>query len=214
MALKESAQSFIRYVKEKGGFDVTTAEGRLKGALKASAGQGAPKGSVQTPNTEFKNAIQQELDSFMNTVMSKNPLTQNDYDQAFDETVKRMMTAAEEKDRTCYITFGRIQKIINIWIKYHVMLAFAEVDEALYGKYKALLPVAHVPVDKKVRVWFQEKLSDANNAAIVKTITSWKKYLTREQYYALQYDARDNASRFDAGSALELEARVMGEWQA
>ena len=105
---------------------------------------------------------------------------------------------------------AELQPIVEVAKK----LDISEEDLDLYGKYKALLPVAHVPVDKKVRVWFQEKLSDANNAAIVKTITSWKKYLTREQYYALQYDARDNASRFDAGSALELEARVMGEWQA
>lgn len=212
MALKENAQSFIRYVGQR--FDLTTAEGRLKGALVASAGAGSPAGSRLVPNDELKNAIQAELDAFMNTVMSKNPLTQNDYDQAFDATVQRMMNDAEEKDEDCAITFGRFQKIINIWVKYHVMLAFAEVDDTQFGKYKALLPVAHVPVDRIVRDWFRKNLSEASNAAIVKTITSWKWHLTREQYYAIQHDARDNAAKFDVHSALELEASVIAAWQA
>ena len=211
MALKENAQSFIRYVGQR--FDLTTAEGRLKGAFKA-ASRIDEKGVRLAPNDELRNAIQLELDAFMNTVASKNPLSQDDYDKAFNETVQKMIHDAPEKDAGCYITYGRIQKIINIWIKYHVMLAFAEIDEAQFGKYKALLPVAHVPVDTIVRDWFKKNLSDANHAAVVKTITSWMKRLTSEQYYALQYDARDNAAKFGVNSALELEASVIAAWQA
>ena len=211
MTLRETAQRFISYVNR---FDLTTAEGRLNGALTASAGAGNPKDSRLAPNDELKKAIQAELDNFMTTVMSKKSLTQSDYDLSFDETVQKIMISAEERDEDCAITYGRIQKIINIWIKYFIMLALAEIDEAQFGKYRNLLPVAHVPVDRKVRNWFWQNLSDASNAAIVKTITSWKWHLTREQYYAIQNDARENFAKFGAQSALELEARVIGEWLA
>lgn len=191
-------------------FEITESGERLEGAIRASMGAGNPKGSRVKPNDQFKTAIENRLNTFLSGIMSGD-ISQEKYDEAFYKTVSLLDSDARELDGGCSVSFGRFQKIINIWIKYHVALAYSECDEEQFGKYKASLPVAHIPVDDKVLTWLINWLSenDTDNPAIkeLKGITSWKWGMSEAQYRTLQNAARAISKKLNYSSALELEMR-------
>lgn len=206
MEMKEAALRF------KGGLsvDIAQADERLKGAILASMGQGNPAGWRVKPNDQFREAIENRLSTFLAGVMGAD-ITQGNYDGAFYTTVSLLEADARELDGGCSVSFGRFQKIINIWIKYHIALAYSECDEEQFGNYRVLLPVAHIPVDDYVLGWIIKWLSgnDADNPSIkeLKGIKSWKWGMPEAQYRTLQNVARAISKRFNYSSPLELEMR-------
>jgi len=206
MEMKEASSHFMENIS----FEITESDERLEGAIRASMGAGTPKGSRVKPNDQFKAAIENRLNAFLAGVMSAG-ITQEKYDKAFYNIVSFLESDARELDGGCSVSFGRFQKIINIWIKYHAALAYSECDERQFGKYKALLPVAHIPVDRYVLRWLINwlKKNDCDNPALaeLKGITSWKWGMSEAQYRTLQNAARAISAGLNYASPLELEMR-------
>ena len=206
MEMKEAALSFKDSISVK----IAESDERLKGAILASMGQGTPAGWRVKPNDQFKKAIENRLNAFLAGVMSAS-ITREKYDEAFYKTVSFLESDARELDGGCSVSFGRFQKIINIWIKYHVALAYSECDENQFGKYKTLLSVAHIPVDGYVLGWIINWLSenDTDNPAIkeLKGIKSWKWGMPEAQYRTLQDAAGAISTSLNYSSPLELEMR-------
>ena len=127
----------------------------------------------------------------------------------FYKTINTMYTKAKELDSECKVSFGRFQKIINIWIKYFVALAFTETNEKEFYKYKILISVAHIPVDDYVIKWliYWLKENDKDNPAIkvLNGISSWKWGMTEDQYRFLQDTAKEICKKCKCSSPLELE---------
>lgn len=189
-------------------FEITEPDERLEGAIRASMGAGNPKGSRVKPNEKFKEAIEKSLENFLSEVMDEN-ITQEKYDTFFYKTINTMYTNAKELDSECKVSFGRFQKIINIWIKYFVALAFSETNEKEFYKYKILISVAHIPVDDYVIKWliYWLKENDKDNPAIkvLNEISSWKWGMTEDQYRFLQDTAKEIGKKCECSSPLELE---------
>ena len=200
MELKEAASYFIDRIS----FEIEEPEERLEGAIRASMGAGNPNGARVKPNAEFKEAIKKRLEDFLKEVTVED-ISQEKYDEAFYKTVSSLNSDAGEKDPECKVSFGRFQKIINIWVKYHVVLAYDEDFRNEFDKYKVLLPVAHIPVDRYVLNWFREKRDDTPS------IDSWIWKMSEGQYRSLQNIARDVCRNEKLRSPLELEM-VKGIW--
>ena len=204
--MKEASLLFM----DKVSFEITESGERLEGAIRASMGAGQPKGTRVKPNDAIKKAIETRLDKFLESVMAMGKdLSQEKYDEAFYKTIDDMDSDAKQLDSGCKVSFGRFQKIINIWIKYHVVLAYAECDESQFGKYKALLPVAHIPVDSYVLNWLRKSCNgkDSADVAAMNGFGSWKWEMTKEQYISLQNVAREISREKNYCSPLELEMK-------
>ncbi len=206
MEMKEAALRFMDNIS----FEIAQRDERLEGAIRASMGAGNPKGSHVKPNDQFKKAIENRLNTFLADIMNGS-ITREKYDEAFYKTVSLLESDARELDGGCSVSFGRFQKIINIWIKYHVALAYSECDEEQFGTYRDLLPVAHIPVDSYVLGWLVNWLekNDCDNPALaeLKGITSWKWGMSEAQYRTLQNAARAISAGLNYASPLELEMR-------
>ena len=173
--MQEASQRFINRIT----YDICTAEDRLNGAIVASMGARNPPGSRLKPNDDLKSVIQKRLDEFLEKIcskMDKNELSQAYYDECFYEAIDNLEADSKEIDPGCLVSFGRFQKIINIWIKYHVVLAYSGVNEFQFAT--KLLSYAHIPVDNYVIKWLKQWFwkNDKKNSSYskIRIITSWK----------------------------------------
>lgn len=206
MEIKKAANLFMDNIS----FDIIESEERFEGAIRASMGAGNPPGSHVKPNEQLKTTIKNRLNTFLECIMSGD-ISQEKYDEAFYKTVALLDSDSKELDAECSVSFGRFQKIINIWVKYHVALAYSECDEEKFGKYKILLPVAHIPVDRYVLAWLTKwfKKTDSSNPALkeIGRIGSWKWGMSEPQYRILQDVAKAISKKLNYSSPLELEMR-------
>lgn len=207
MEIKDAAQLFMDNIS----FDIIESEERFEGAIRASMGAGNSSGSHVKPNEQLKTTIKNRLNTFLESIMSGD-ISQEKYDEAFYKTVALLASDSKELDAECSVSFGRFQKIINIWVKYHVALAYSECDEEKFGKYKILLPVAHIPVDRYVLAWLKKwlKRTDSSNPVLREIRIgswSWKWGMSEPHYRTLQDVAKAISKKLNYSSPLELEMR-------
>ena len=208
MNIQETPKQFVDYVNHN--FDIRKESEMLKGAIKASMGAGNKKGARLRPNTEFTISLQEQLNTMLDRIMNEQNMSQEKYDAIFNETIKNMEKEASSKDHECAFSFGRFQKIINIWIKYHIALSYYENKNSDFTEYKKLLPFAHIPVDRIVINGFLNKKNvelDKETRDKIKRIGSWKWNLTEDTYKTIQ-DAARNISKEQEKSPLELEMEI------
>ena len=190
-------------------FDIKQSEkDRLNGAIMASMGAGNPKGTRLTPNSELKNAIHSVLKELL-TEICKTDLSIEKYDELFFKTLEKLAAVSKEKDSDCWMTFGRLQKIINIYVKYYITLTLLKENDRDFEPYEKLIPVAHIPIDRIVLHWFSLKKNnpDEEGRKLIKCIGSWKKNLTLEKYRQIQEIARKVSGQHGL-TPFELEMKI------
>lgn len=189
-------------------FDIKQSEkNRLKGAISASMGAGNPKKSRLSPNDELKDAINSVLKEMLTEIVNTADLSKEKYDELFYKTLYKLESAQKEKDPDCWMPFGRLQKIINIYIKYHIVLSLFDKNNEEFKPYQKLIPVVHIPIDRIVLHWFSKNNPDAEDCKIVRTVRSWKKDLQEENYKQIQAIAR-KISKQNNTTPFELEMKI------
>ncbi|MGN0740140.1 MAG: hypothetical protein ACI4LX_08225 [Treponema sp.] len=200
--LNDSKQFYDRIT-----FDIKQSEkDRLKGAISASMGAGNPKGSRLSPNDELKDAINSVLKEMLTEIVNTADLSKEKYDELFYKTLYKLEAAQKEKDSGCWMLFGRLQKIINIYIKYHIVLSFLDKK---FKPYQKLIPVVHIPIDRIVLDWFKLKKNnpDKEDRDTVKNVHSWKRDLQENNYKQIQAIAR-KISEQNKITPFELEMKI------
>lgn len=203
MEIEKLSQQFVDYVN----FDIRKDSDMLKGAISASMGQGAKKGEKIKPPESLCEKFQQHLSEMLSEMMKCTSLEQDEYNKIFFNVEKKMQKDAESENEYYPLNyFARLQKIINIWIKYHVALAYSDKK---FIEYKKLMPLAHIPIDRTIICWFSLKKnnSEKESREKIKKIHSWQRDLTQDSYEIIQVAAR-NISKKENKSPLELEMEI------
>ena len=132
------------------------------------------------------------------------------FDTSITNTIGKVHSSREETDPGCWLTFGRIQKICNIWLKYHFVLYFSGSDGTFTGDntwLESLVNYVHVPIDRKVLESLSPKHSE--HTKLGNNILSWKRDLQEPRYLTLQKILRYEAKEKGYNSALHYEMDII-----
>ena len=210
--LQDVSQKFIEHVNHptrKHRVDVRNTRDWFKNALRTSAGAGNPKGSRLTPSKELRAYIEQELQKW--SVSLKNEcLGHSRYEAITLSSMRNTLLTAGTIDPGCWMTFGRIQKIYNIWFKYGAALYFSEYDTPFRVAnpwFENVIRYAHVPIDRIVLTYLDKLEADdfSHLTRTGNTLMSWKREMSEFSYLGLQDALRALAEKKGYACALHLE---------
>lgn len=186
----------------------------VNGALTASAGAGNPKGSTLKCISILEKEILYLLKHFVLCLRRSSQecsiLSQTDYDKIQLKFMKNCLYQCEKLQHKCWWTFGRVQKVFNIWIKYHVAWYYSKqanpefvLDNIWISKYVKFI---HAPIDRVILSFLHPQYTDYVNLGV--SLLSWKRDLQEDRYLYIQSILRNDAVMLGYSSAIHYEMLI------
>jgi len=207
--IRECSVNFINWLNSparRNRIDIRRQEVWIDGALVASAGAGNPGGTRLNPSDHLKGRIGQLLTNWRSQLADAPIADFAGFDTSIQSTMREIHSCCEETDPECWLPFGRIQKIANIWLKYHFVLYFSRFDDTFTEAnpwLNNLINYAHVPIDRVVLEFLSPRYPEFTNLGNRRL--SWKRDLQEPRYFTLQNILRNEAQTNGYSSSLHYE---------
>jgi hypothetical protein len=187
---------FISYLKtrKKAKVNLELENDWLEGALVASAGAGNPKKTVLAFQLVAKNHIKIIVNDFFLKLSREVYCGQSRFDFLFKKTVSDLETVIKRNSPLTSISFGRVQKILNIIIKYcYVWWLCKESQSPCFEDISWVekwLPYLHVPVDRGTMKHLHRIGGYKSLVCIRGALISWKWKMDEYCYFGVQDSIR------------------------
>jgi hypothetical protein len=207
--IQECSVNFIRTLNAQSRrrpIDIRSQHVWIDGALMASAGAGNPPGTRLNPSHDLRARIEQLLTNWRFQLADVLIADFGGFDTSIKNKIREIYSCCEETNPECWLQFGRIQKICNIWLKYHFALYFSGFDNTFtQGNpwLNNLINYAHVPIDRTVLNFLSRRHPIYTNLGHGRL--SWKRDLQEPRYITLQNILRTEAQTNAYNSSLHYE---------
>ena len=205
-------RQFLVYLLElpRGTLDIESPDTWLPNAATASGGAGNPEGSVIAIDKPAIEPIRKQILTMIWRLRDEEAVSQILFDDIYFKALTGVINEVNSHSPATNFTFGRSQKLINIYIK--TLYAgfwgdFRGTGEdgkpiAWLGRWSGCL---HVPVDRQTLKYFDQEPGHRHLTRIGSKLKSWKWDLQRTDYAAVQDLARRTAAERDYLDPLHFE---------